>query len=86
MARAGWASHEGNINARLDWSAVRAIRAAAGEDDVALAARFGVSKTTIRSVRTGRTWRDESYSPRHSPRSPHRLRDTTTTPPEGHQP
>ncbi|MHB1558597.1 MAG: hypothetical protein ACYC61_14160 [Isosphaeraceae bacterium] len=51
---------ESSPRARLDWEAVRAIRAghAAGRSYGALAAEHGVSKCTVRDIIKGRTWRE----------------------------
>jgi hypothetical protein len=47
---------EASPNAKLTDEAVRAIRASA-DSDKALAARYGVTPTSIHYVRTGATWR-----------------------------
>lgn len=70
MARSGTA----NVNARLDMEKARAIRASS-DNDTELAEQYGVSRETIRQIRLGRTWREDSTVPRPSPRSPHRLRE-----------
>jgi hypothetical protein len=47
-----------NPNAHLNWPAVRAIRARAGEPKEQLAAEFGVGLSTIKDVLSSRTWRE----------------------------
>jgi hypothetical protein len=52
---------ESSSNTKLDWDAVRAIRAghAAGRSYARLAAEHGVSKCTVRDIVKGRTWRED---------------------------
>lgn len=63
-----------NVNARLDMTKAREIRASS-DTDAELGRRYGVSRETIRQIRLGRTWREDGITPRLSPRSPARLRE-----------
>jgi hypothetical protein len=50
-----------NGNARLTWDGVRAIRseAAAGSTQASLAVKYGVGKTQIHNIVSGKRWREE---------------------------
>jgi hypothetical protein len=60
MKRKGRSSAgEKNGNAKLDASQVRTIKAllAEGEEIGAVAARFGVTRSAVKGIRSGRSWR-----------------------------
>ena len=47
--------------AKLDWEKARQIRERRAEGEIALAAAFGVHKTTIRDVLAGKSWVERPY-------------------------
>jgi hypothetical protein len=66
MVRKGRSHHHngsrrgaGNPNAKLSTADVELIRQAVarGQDDASVAVRFGVTRTTIKDIRLGKTWR-----------------------------